>query len=230
MPLLGPTGLPPEVRAMIYQLVLVQPLQPVLMVKKLGSFARKRRRNTKTPLCSKQHPDIVSSKSILAVCHTFYREARQIYYNHNHLLCHTSKGRLERFLRSLGSPCRQQILKLTIVVPIAARNCFTAPLCTLLSDCIRLAYLRLHYEGLKAAYALGGITRLLQLHGMTSVSVTRRRSTASNDEQSQHDAAAPYRRACPSVEMQELIAHQLRAAWLTPRTVCWKCNGKGFEC
>ena len=176
----------------IYKLVLVQPLQPVLVVKKLGPVARKRGYNRKMPLRPKQQPDFVSSKRTLAVCHKIYDEAYRMYYNRNHFLCYTSAKRIGQFLKSLRPICRHEITNLTIVVPTLARNCIPAPLCALLQDCVKLSSLRLHYEGRKAAYQLGGITRLFELHGLTTASVSRRRSTASYNEQYQQDATFPF--------------------------------------
>ena len=223
-------GLPLEVREMIYKSVLVQPLQPVLMVKKLPPTARKRRYKKKIPLSPKQQPVFVSSKSILAVCHKFHDEAYRLYYRRNHFLCYATARRAEQFLRSLGPRCRHEIMKLTIVVTSLASNCLSASLCNLLKGCIKLSSLQLHYEGWKAAYQLNGITRLLELHGMTTASVTRKRARASYSEQFQQDAPPPFPNADRCVEMQEQIAYRLRAAWLSPRSICSKCDGIGHAC
>ena len=223
-------GLPLELRLVIYEFVLVQPVQPMLMVKMQAPTARKRRRNNRVSLHPEQPPVFVSSKSILAVCRNIDNEAFWIHYRCNHFLCYTSVKRIDHFLKSLGRRCRHQITKLTIVVPVQAGNCISAALCTLLKDCIRLSSLRLHYEGRKLMEQLGGLKVLLKLCGMTITSITRRRSTSTYNEQCQQDSTAPFPDAHRCVEIQTHLACRLRTAWSSPRPVCRKCEGIGNAC
>ncbi len=83
--------LPPEIRNIIYHLILFRPKQPVRLV------PRKKQRSTR----------------ILLACKHIHNEAWLFFYRHNHFILHGT-WHLYKYLHSVNSARRHQIRRLTI--------------------------------------------------------------------------------------------------------------------
>jgi len=195
-----------ELRARIFDEVLVKPHQPV-------------QDGHRT-----QNPEPLS---LLLVNRQIYKEASKIYYENNPFVYSVSENQAFKFPENIGPDRRHKIQDLTMLMSSPKNTSkknrknhwpFTDYHCELIRDCTNLETLRLHYTDSQPFQSLQSPRNLLDLHGLKNVSITLLRDMANEAEQNQDDAVPVLPDDPPCVEMQNPLADQLRAAWLLSQT------------